>query len=304
MSNNNFNRPQSALNMPSKPPVTALDRNNFGPGGNVSKEDALAFAMRLPAFQNWEQKLITNFGSSTKPGTKYNGIKVLEIYPFGPAKTALRGFVLAEASVQKGGKPVPGAALIRGAAVCCLVILVDEEANEYTVTVTQPRVPGAEDNYEELFAGMVDDAGSLSVVTMKEAKEELGLDIKARDLVKLSDMYPSIGGCDEMIRVYVHRRKMPKAMIDSFIKKQTGKNDEQEQIITRVRTYQEFKDACRNGEITDAKAQLALGMYEMLKAEKGLEAVPAVGSIGGRRHHGKKHTRKSKKSHKKGTRKH
>lgn len=250
----------------------------LGPGKNITTDQALAFAKNLKAFKNWTAELSKNFGSDLK------GINVMDVFPFGgfvdkEGKPAIpgAGFVIANAQVARAGKPVPGFAFIRGNAVCVLVILQDNVTKkEYVATVMQPRVPGAKKMYEEIPAGMMDASNDVAGTAAKELEEELGLKIHGKDLVKLSDMYPSIGGCDEMITVYAYRQVMDISSIKNYNKKITGAVDENEVIETRIRPYEEFKAACRNGEITDAKAQLALGLYEMLKAEKGEEAVPLV----------------------------
>lgn len=297
--------------------VTVPQREMFGPGGSVTREQALAFAKNLKAFKNWTTELSTNFGSELK------GITIMDVFPFGgfinpktkEPQIPGAGFVIANANVSRAGIPVPGFAFIRGNAVCVLVILEDTNTGkEYVATVLQPRVPGAQKMYEEIPAGMMDASNDVAGTAAKELKEELGLTIHGKDLIKLSDMYPSIGGCDEMIAVYAYKTKMDLKTIKNYNKKITGAINENEVIETRIRPYEEFKKACRNGEITDAKAQLALGLYEMNKKEGivvgSSEAnvalnmpLAAANLFGGRR------TRKGKgkvtKSHKKRhTRKH
>lgn len=292
--------------------VTIPGREMFGPDGDISAEQAMNFAKTLPAFKNWINSLESTFGADLKE------VKIVDVTPFvivkDPATKAIKeirpsGFVLAKALVHKGeknGKPniPPGIAFIRGNAVCVLVILKDKASgNEYVATVIQPRIPGASKAYEEIPAGMMDASNDMVGVAAKELQEELGLKIHGSDLVKLSDMYPSIGGSDEKITVYAYRAEMPDiSAIKNYNKKQTGALDENEVIETRIRPYEGFKAACRNGEITDAKAQLALGLYEMLKAEKGDDAVPLVNAMAGGRRKAKK-TRKATKKTKK-TRKH
>ncbi len=304
-------------------PTPTSVSSTFGPGKNITSEQAIAFAKNLKAFKNWTSELTSQFGADLK------GITVMDVFPFGTfvdkeGKPSIpgAGFVIANAQVARAGKPVPGFAFIRGNAVCVLVILKDNSTGkEFVATVVQPRVPGGKKMYEEIPAGMMDASNDVAGTAAKELEEELGLKIHKSDLTKLSDMYPSIGGCDEMITVYVCRKSMNMSSIKNYDKKITGAIDENEVIETRIRPYEEFKAACRNGEITDAKAQLALGLYEMLKAEKGEDAIPvtaetANSALGlptnltmnklfeGGYHKGKKHTRKGKKSHKKGTRKH
>jgi len=271
--------------------VVANDRDTFGPAGTISKADALAFANRLAAFKNWKSKLETNFG----PGFKQ--IKLLEVYPFGPAKTATRGFVMADAIVEKGGKPVSGFAFIRGGAVAVLPILENEAGEKYVLTLLQPRVPGAEKDYEEIPAGMLD-GGAFGGVAAKEMEEETGLKIRETDLTPLSLMYPSIGGCDENIKVFLYRAKISDAAMEELKGKATGNPDENEMIITKVTPYEEFKRSCLTSQISDVKAQVALGMYEMMKSEdKDMEGnpwKPVVNTMSGGYHKGKKHTRKHK----------
>ena len=262
--------------------IITLDRA-YGPQANISKEDAMGFATRLPAFGAWVTKLASTYGANL------TSITILDVYPFGPAKTATRGFVTANVAATKAGKPVSGFAFIRGGAVAVLVILVDEAGQEYVVTTLQPRVPGGELDYEEIPAGMLDGVGKFASVAVKELNEELELSITADKLVKLSDMYPSIGGSDEMITMYVFKGLMAADKIAEFKGKHTGEPSENEQIITKLRSYSEFKAACLSGIITDAKAQLALGLYELKKHE-----IPMVG--GGKRNRKSKKNRKNRKN--------
>jgi ADP-sugar diphosphatase len=305
MENNGLNYGQSALSMPMKSEnifqdkvTTVSGRNMFGPGGNISKNDALTFAFNLPAFGKWKSKLESSFGKDFK------GISIMDVFPFGPAKTARGGFVIANASVSKGGKPVPGFAFIRGGAVAILPVLENESGAKFVLTLIQPRVPGAEKDYEEIPAGMLD-GGAFGGVAAKEMKEETGLTVKESDLTPLSLMYPSIGGCDENIKVFLYRAKLSDAAMTELQGKATGNPDENESIITKLTPYDEFKQACLTSKITDVKAQVALGMYEMMmssmKDMEGKDWKPVVNAMSGGR---RKHTRKAKHHKKRGTRKH
>ena len=298
MNNLNYSD-QSALSMPvasenifKEFKVTATERNNFGPGGNIPKADAMTFAYNLPSFKNWKDKLESSFGKDFK------GINIMDVFPFGPAKTARAGFVIANASVSKGGKPVPGFAFIRGGAVAVLPIVENESGEKFVVTLIQPRVPGAEKDYEEIPAGMLD-GGAFGGVAAKEMKEETGLTVKESDLTPLCLMYPSIGGCDENIKVFLYRAKMSDTALNELKGKATGNPDENEVIITKLRSYDDFKQACLTSKITDVKAQVALGMYEMMmstmKDMEGKDWKPIVSAMaGGRRRKAKaKKTRKA-----------
>jgi ADP-sugar diphosphatase len=276
---------------PAGPLIPVASKPMFGKEGNISAADGLAFAQRLPAFQQYLAKL------TAEPGLSITSVKILDVYPFGPDVTkALRGFVTVEVAATKGGKRVPGFALIRGASVAVLVVLVNEEKNEYVVTTTQPRIPGAVASYEEIPAGMLD-GGEFKFVATKELEEELGLTISVDALIPLTTTYPSIGGCDEAIAMYVFRGQMPDAKIREFQGKHTGAAGESEDIITKLRTYDEFKGACLSGVITDMKALTALGLYE-LKGTRSSPPTPytSVANKGGarrtRRRLRRKHSRR------------
>ena len=49
---------------------------------------------------------------------------------------------------------------------------------------------------------MCDGNGNISGVAIKELKEETGLEFKRDDLFDLGSIYPSAGGCDEMIHLF------------------------------------------------------------------------------------------------------
>jgi ADP-sugar diphosphatase len=305
-------------------------REMFGKSNDIPAADALTFVKNHPAFTKWVTKLQTNFGDKLKK------ITVSDIYTFPPSEKRnpgtkayeglsgkYLGFVLANAEATKNNKPVAGFAFIRGGAVAVLPILQDANGNEFVLTLIQPRVPGAEYDYEEIPAGMLD-GGAFGGVAAKEMEEETGLKVKESELTPLCLMYPSIGGCDENIKVYLYRAKMSNSDINMLRGKATGNPNESEMIITKVTPFAEFKKRCLTSQVSDVKAQVALGMYEMMKGEEIdmegnawkaiVDASINVGSTqsalnmplleGGSRRHSKKHTRKSKKSHKKGTRKH
>ena len=307
-------------------PVVAIERANYGPGGNIPKEDAITFANNLPAFNNWKNKLQTNFGDQLK------SINIMDIFPFGPAKSAKAGFVMANATISRprtnnASKTIqpPGFAFIRGGAVAILPILHNESGDKFVLTTIQPRVPGGESAYEEIPAGMLDAEESFIGVAAKEMKEETTLDVKKEDLFPLSLIYPSIGGCDENIKIFLYQAKMTNIEIEKLQGIATGNLAENETIHLKIRPYDEFKAECmRSSEstlnapvgISDAKAQVALGMYElMLQLGKIPNPKNVSGSVsaafnarnpgkaGGKRHtrkhsHRRKHSKMTRHSRK------
>ncbi|KAI0412852.1 hypothetical protein F5X98DRAFT_367010 [Xylaria grammica] len=175
--------------------------------------------------------------------------------------------------------------------------LHDEE--RYVVLTVQPRIPAGSLAFPELPAGMVDDddddaaagesgEGKFAGTAAREIHEELGIEIPASELVCLSDlaaddsgaaargdeeeglpsaMYPSAGGCDEYIPIYMHERRVPRDTLKEWTGKLTGLRDHGEKITLKLVP---MRDLWREGR-RDAKALAALALWEGLKREGKLQ---------------------------------
>jgi ADP-sugar diphosphatase len=174
-----------------------------------------------------------------------------------------------------------------------------QEGEERRVILTvQPRVPAGSLGFVELPAGMVDN-GTFAGAAAREIEEELGLVIEESDLTNLSDLageaiqkgshlqqqegsgnssgsgsvdadedlpdavYPSAGGCDEFIPVFVHERRVPRSSLDEWTGKLTGLRDDGEKITLKLA---KMKDLWKEGR-RDAKCLAAVALWEGLKRE-------------------------------------
>lgn len=77
--------------------------------------------------------------------------------------------------------------------------------DKYLLLTKQFRVPVGK-WLEETPAGMIDEEGHFVGVAAKELKEETGLLIEEKDLLKLGSFYPSPGGSDEEILTFVTKQ--------------------------------------------------------------------------------------------------
>lgn len=164
-----------------------------------------------------------------------------------------------------------------------LVMLVpdDDDDDRYALLTVQPRIPAGSLAFAELPAGMVDEGGSFAGTAAQEIREELGLEIPAAELRCLSDMaaegvaadegdeslptamYPSAGGCDEHIPIYVHERRVPREQLKEWTGKLTGLREHGERITLKL---VKMKDLWREGG-RDAKCLAALALWEGLRRE-------------------------------------
>jgi len=136
-----------------------------------------------------------------------------------------------------------GFMFMRGSSVAILVVLIDRDTNEQHVVLTQQvRMPVGIADFREIPAGVVDKGNKVAVQAQVELREETGLEIKSEQLLDLTalittvrdlddvnsplkydGMYPSPGGADESIRLYLYRaivsgtiiKEMPNALTGS-----------------------------------------------------------------------------------------
>ncbi|KAK6206142.1 hypothetical protein LQW54_007862 [Pestalotiopsis sp. IQ-011] len=213
------------------------------------------------------------------------------------------GFLKLQADVSNGGggESLPGSVFLRGPSVAMLVLLVPDDvtspeqvdAERRVVLTVQPRVPAGGLGFVELPAGMVDDSGTFAGAAAKEIEEELGgLVIEEAQLTNMSELagapdargkktesddeyadeedlpeavYPSAGGCDEFVPVFVHERRVPRRSLDDWAGKLTGLRDHGEKITLRL---VRMRDLWREGR-RDAKCLAAVALWEGLRREVG-----------------------------------
>ncbi|OAP56865.1 hypothetical protein AYL99_08977 [Fonsecaea erecta] len=162
----------------------------------------------------------------------------------------------------------------------------DDDDEEYAILTIQPRIPAGSLNFAELPAGMIDDSGTFAGAAAKEIHEETGLEIATDELIDMTQLaattqesgkspsrdeeeqlqaaiYPSPGGSDEFIPIFLARKTLPRAQIEALKGKLTGLRDHGEKITLRiVRIHEVWKVAWRDG-----KTLAAMALYQGLKGE-------------------------------------
>ena len=91
-----------------------------------------------------------------------------------------------------------------------------------------------------------------------EMQEETDLVFSEKELEPLGIMDPSVGGCDEQIRLFRGMKVLPIAQIMEMHGKLTGVIEDGEVITVQVWKMADFINACRTSEIKDAKAKCLL----------------------------------------------
>ncbi|EAL71818.1 hypothetical protein DDB_G0271376 [Dictyostelium discoideum AX4] len=233
----------------------------------IPNEISLETVMSAPNFNKWIKKM------ELEKELKVNSISVQSVDMFGKNV----GFLKFKADVVtvKEGRVVPGIIFCRGGSVAILVILKSKETGkEYSVLTVQTRVPVASFQYSEIPAGMLDGSGHFVGVAAKELKEETGLEVsedKLIDLTKLAygtevdGVYPSPGGCDEFIRLFLFRETLDQSKIDELQHKLTGCLDENESITLNIVPLEDLWKKSHDG-----KTLSALYLYEKLLKDNKL----------------------------------
>ncbi|OUZ99476.1 NUDIX hydrolase domain [Macleaya cordata] len=182
------------------------------------------------------------------------------------------GFLKFKADVlhNETGNKVPGIVFSRGPAVAVLILL-DSGDETYVVLTEQVRVPVGR-LILELPAGMLDDdKGDVIGTAVREVEEETGIKLKMADMVNLTSfldpstggkVFPSPGGCDEELSLFMYKGHVDKEVIATLHGKETGLRDHGELIKVRVVPYDKL------WRITaDAKVLSAITLYEMAKRD-------------------------------------
>jgi len=143
----------------------------------------------------------------------------------------------------------------------------------------QPRVPAGSLSFSELPAGMLDDSGTFAGGAAKEIEEETGLKVETDELLDMTDlalsdepqtssderlqkaMYPSAGGCDEFVPIFLYQKRIPRKQLQEWQGKLTGLRDHGEKITLKV---VRLEDLWREG-ARDSKALGAWALYEGLR---------------------------------------
>ena len=123
------------------------------------------------------------------------------------------------------------------------------------------------------------DEGTFSGGAAKEIHEETGLTIPEEELIDMTHralasdnldgetlqnaVYPSPGGSDEFIPVFLWQKRMPRAHIEELQGKLTGLREHGEKITLKI---VRLEDLWREG-ARDGKTMAAWAMYEGLRRD-------------------------------------
>lgn len=166
-----------------------------------------------------------------------------------------------------------------------LMILRPKDSREerYVVLTEQPRLPAGSLQFLEIPAGMLDAEDNFSGAAAKEIEEETGFKIPHAELVDMTElalknsnpaekslksaMYPSLGGCDEYIALFLWEKELDRQEIEDLRGRLTGERTQDEMITLHIRDYE---DLWREG-ARDAKTLAAWALYEGLSRSGELQ---------------------------------
>jgi 8-oxo-dGTP pyrophosphatase MutT (NUDIX family) len=216
----------------------------------------MEIALKAPKFKNF----VLEFNHAEISMT---AITIRNVYPFGPNL----GFAFLDCATKtrNGGKMLPGAVFLRGAAVAILVFARCNGMN-YVLLTKQFRVPIGGFAIVEAVAGMMDEDKDPIGVAIKELQEESGIALKRDDLIHLCEITPSAGGCDEKIQCYAtHAIEMSADKLAAIQEHVFGTGDETIRIVAEP--FNTLEDATALIKYRDSKlntcalAMIGRGLY-------------------------------------------
>ncbi|XP_030945567.1 nudix hydrolase 14, chloroplastic-like isoform X1 [Quercus lobata] len=225
-------------------------------------------AINSSLFKQWLKNLQTETGILANNAMSLKRVLLQGVDMFGERV----GFLKFKADIvdKETGKKVPGIVFARGPAVAILILL-ESEGETYAVLTEQVRVPVGRLSLE-LPAGMLDDdKGDFVGTAAREVEEETGIHLNLEDMIDLTAflepstgcrVFPSPGGCDEEISLFLYRGHVDREIITQLQGKETGLRDHGELIKVRVVSY---KNLWRM--TADSKVLMAIALYEMAMRE-------------------------------------
>ncbi|OWM87760.1 hypothetical protein CDL15_Pgr016456 [Punica granatum] len=225
-------------------------------------------AIESSLFKQWLKNLQCETGVLANGAATLRQVLIQGVDMFGNSI----GFLKFKADIfdKETGKKVPGIVFARGPAVAVLVLL-DSGGVTYAVLTEQVRVPVGR-CILELPAGMLDDdKGDFVGTAVREVEEETGIQLNLEDMVDLTAfldsstgnrIFPSPGGCDEDISIFLYRGTVDEEKIKQLQGKETGLRDHGELIKVRVVPYEKLWRST-----ADAKVLMAIALYEMAKKD-------------------------------------
>ncbi|KAI4311690.1 hypothetical protein MLD38_036565 [Melastoma candidum] len=259
MSTSPDSRPSDSFSLSSQPhhPVHIV----AAPGVT---ESHFRSAVESSLFRNWVKNLEGDGGVLANGAACLKQVLIQGVDMFGNRI----GFLKFRADIfdNKTGKKIPGIVFARGPAVAVLILLYSEGVC-YAILTEQARVPAGK-FLLELPAGMLDDdKGDFVGTAVREVEEETGIKLNIEDMVDLTSfldpstgcrIFPSPGGCDEEISVFLYRGRVEKEIIDQLQGTEGGLLEHGELIKVRVVPYDELWR-----KTPDAKVLMAVALYEM-----------------------------------------
>jgi len=239
--------------------------------------------MEWRPFKTWLKTLKISLARQTEEKHPFKeapytlrSVTVQSVDKFGPVRI---GFVKIHAEIKNvKGEYLPGIAFLRGGSVAVLMILrpSDSKTERWVIMTEQPRIPAGSLTFMEIPAGMIDEEEQFVLSAAKEIKEETSLTIPQKELIDLTAlalgksakndelqpaMYPSPGGSDEFIALFLWEKVLDRQEIEDLKGKLTGLRTQGEKITVRIVDYENL---WRIG-ARDAKTMVAWSLYESLK---------------------------------------
>ncbi|QCD81251.1 nudix hydrolase 14, chloroplastic [Vigna unguiculata] len=227
-------------------------------------------AVESSLFKQWLHNLQTENGILADGTMSLRQVLVQGVDMFGKRI----GFLKFKADIfdKETGKKIPGIVFARGPAVAVLILL-ESESETYAVLTEQARVPLGR-IILELPAGMLDDnKGDFVGTAVREVEEEIGIKLNVEDMVDLTAFldsttgcrfFPSGGGCDEEISIFLYRGRVDKEIITQLQGKETGLREHGELIKVRVVPYKNLWHTTADCKVLVAVALLEMAMKDGL----------------------------------------
>jgi ADP-sugar diphosphatase len=248
----------------------------------LTKEKVLGFT----AFQNWigtleaslqRQHYTTHTFKDDPYYLRWIKIQAFDEFKIKGIKRVYFIKLFAEVTNDKN-EFLPGVVFLRGGSVAVLMIVrpTDAPLERYVIMTEQARIAAGSLSFMEIPAGMLDDERNIKLAALREIQEEVGIFPKADELIDMTKlavrdhrvseniqnaMYPSPGGCDEFISIFLWEKELDRLDIENLKDRLMGDRAAAEKITVRLLEYEQLVAVGAR----DGKTLAAWSLYEYLK---------------------------------------
>ena len=258
----------------------------------LAEDLTLAQLLEFRAFKEWLKTLQNSMNQQKFSDHRFHDepftlskLKIQAFDRFPDGDTERIYFMKLFATVKnKSGGFVSGVVFLRGGSTAMLIILrpSDNPDERWVIMTEQPRIAAGSLQFMEIPAAIIDDTENIAESAARRISQEVDIKIDPKDLRNMTELaaknrktadglrhaiYPSPGGCDEFINLFLWEAEWPRLKLEALRNRLQGDRAKKEKITVWLMNYDDLLEVGAR----DGKTLAAWSLYEYLKRTGALD---------------------------------